>query len=269
MRDRDIVVRVATSWRRAVVSIRPRRLGYRTSYATTIKGRPAIRLMLELAPFMSGVRRRAIRRAIRQIGPAMLPRPSWSPSLPWLAGLLEGEGTFTARRNGSWVGISVEMSDRATVHRAASMLGASRIYRDAGSPELGWRPTFVTHISGNRAPAMAARATPVDGRAARSGHRSGLGFVDADQVVACAGQLHRSGVRQAPSRTWPLQRPLHALVSRSAYREGSGLPGAPLTGAVRKAPAFFPRLPPVEGCRRTSPDGASVGLAIHRLEATV
>ena len=200
MCDRDIVVRVARSWRRAVVSIRPRRLGHRTSYVTTIKGRPAIRLMLELAPFMSGIRRRAIRRAIRRIGPVVFPASSWSPSLPWLAGLLEGEGTFTARRNGTWVGISVEMSDRTTVHRVASMLGASSIHRDKGRPELGWRPTFVAHISGNRArpwllalrPWMGERRGAAIDLALDSWTPTRLWPAPASCVVPACGKPHRA-----------------------------------------------------------------------------
>jgi hypothetical protein len=98
--------------------------------------------MIELAPLMSAVRRAQIRRALRGIVSPRLPARAWTPTVAWLAGLLEGEGTFTAKAGrGSWVTISVEMCDRPTVARAAGMLGASAIWRDANDIDRGWKPT--------------------------------------------------------------------------------------------------------------------------------
>ena len=91
-------------------------------------------------------------RALRGIASPPLPGQSWTPTVAWLAGLLEGEGTFTAKAGrGSWVTISVEMCDRATVARAAAMLGASAIWRDANDIDRGWKPTYITKVSGNQA----------------------------------------------------------------------------------------------------------------------
>jgi hypothetical protein len=152
MCDHDVVDRAAGLLRRAVTPVAPRRLKHRPSYVTVIRGRPAIALMTELAPLMSAVRRAQIRRALRGIVSRQLPGRSWTPTVAWLAGLLEGEGTFTAKAGrGSWVTISLEMCDRPTVARAAGMLGASAIWRDANDVDRGWKPTYITKVSGNQA----------------------------------------------------------------------------------------------------------------------
>jgi hypothetical protein len=151
MCDRDVVERAARLLQRAVTPAKARGTGHRPSYVTVIKGRPAIRLMIELAPLMSAVRRAQIRRALASVAPTRLPARSWRPTVPWLAGLLEGEGTFTAKGRGSWVGVGVEMCDRPTVARVAAMLGASGISRDDGGGEKGWSPTYRIKISGNQA----------------------------------------------------------------------------------------------------------------------
>lgn len=165
MCDRDVVDRSARVLGRAVTAVVPRNPNHKRSYVTSIKGKPAIRLMLELAPLMSGVRRAQIRRALRGVVPTRLPASAWTPTVAWLAGLLEGEGTFTAKAgHGSWVTISVEMCDRATVARAAAMLGATAIWRDAGGSDRGWQPTFIAKISGNRARPWMATIRPLMGQ---------------------------------------------------------------------------------------------------------
>ncbi len=165
MCDQDVVARVARLLERAVCPVEPRAAGYRRSYVTTIKGRPAIRLMIELVPLLSDVRRGQVTRALSRVGPRALPQPAWSPTVPWLAGLLEGEGTFTAREKPhSWVTLSVEMCDRQTIERAASMLGATGIFKDEGGLDRGWSPTYSAKISGNRARPWMIRLRPLMGR---------------------------------------------------------------------------------------------------------
>lgn len=138
MCDQDVVDHAARILQRAVTPVAPRRSKYRPSYVTVIRGRPAIGLMVELAPLMSDVRRGQIRRALRGVVSSQLPGRTWTPTVPWLAGLLEGEGTFTSKAGrGSWVTISVEMCDRATAARAAAMLGATAIWRDANDIDRG------------------------------------------------------------------------------------------------------------------------------------
>jgi hypothetical protein len=152
MCDEDVVVHAAEILGRAVTRVAPRRPNLRPSFVTVIRGRPAIALMFELAPLMSGVRRAQIGRAVAGLACSQLPGQAWMPSVHWLAGLLEGEGTFTSRAgHGSWVTISVEMCDRATIARAAGMLGTTAIWRNARDVDRGWKPTYITKISGNRA----------------------------------------------------------------------------------------------------------------------
>jgi len=97
MCDRDVIEHSARVLGGAVTPVTPRNSKHRPSYVTSVKGKPAIRLMIELAPFMSGARRRQIRRALRDVVPIRLPASAWTPTVPLLAGLLEGEGTFTAK----------------------------------------------------------------------------------------------------------------------------------------------------------------------------
>lgn len=150
MCDRDVVHRVAGLICRAAYQVKRCRPGHRPSFVTSIKGRPAIDLMLDLAPLLSEARRAQIRRSLGK--PTMvLPAPVWSPSVDWLAGLLEGEGTFMAKARSSWVAISIEMCDRETVARAATMLRATRVTRGPDRAARGWKPTYRAKVSGNRA----------------------------------------------------------------------------------------------------------------------
>lgn len=168
MCDRDVVERAARLLHRAVTPAKARGERHRPSYVTVIKGRPATRLMFELAPLLSAVRRAQIRRAVRTVAATRLPARAWRPSVPWLAGLLEGEGTFTAKGRGSWVGVGVEMCDRETVERVAGMLGASGISRDDGGRDKGWDPTYRIKISGNRARPWLATLRPLMGERRRA-----------------------------------------------------------------------------------------------------
>ncbi len=65
MTDRDVVQRVARLLDRAVVALRPRRQHHKTPFAATIKGAPAVDLMLAVHDFMGVKRRTQIQRAIR------------------------------------------------------------------------------------------------------------------------------------------------------------------------------------------------------------
>jgi hypothetical protein len=67
----------------------------------------------------------------------------------WLAGLLEGEGTFTTTRADGHVYpvLELKMSDEDVVRRAATMLGAANIQiRQPKYP--WWKVTYVAKISG-------------------------------------------------------------------------------------------------------------------------
>lgn len=70
----------------------------------------------------------------------------------WLAGLLEGEGTFTATetRGHAYPLMKVEMCAEDVVVRASRLLGAPSVSRREPDHK-GWSPTYVAAISGNDA----------------------------------------------------------------------------------------------------------------------
>ena len=74
-------------------------------------------------------------------------------AVAWLAGLLEGEGSFTLNRYSPEIAypvVGVQMCDASVVARAARLIGAPSVWRREPA-QLGWSPTYVTAISGHRA----------------------------------------------------------------------------------------------------------------------
>lgn len=67
--------------------------------------------------------------------------------LLWLAGLLEGEGTFDAHR-GKYPRLRLAMTDRDIVGRAATLMGSSIRLTLNKAPA---QPTWHTEISGEKA----------------------------------------------------------------------------------------------------------------------
>lgn len=147
MTDRDVVVRVAELFHRAVVATDPRQPHHKVSYVTTIKGAPAARLMRALAPLMSPLRRSQIEKALGAHHPIRRSRSvaeelvtdgselSWEAAdaearTAWLAGLLEGEGSFLSARfdSYSYPRVQMTMCDRSVLERAMSLMPSSRIY---------------------------------------------------------------------------------------------------------------------------------------------
>jgi len=77
----------------------------------------------------------------------------------WLAGLLEGEGTFDAHR-GKYPRIRLAMTDRDIVGRAASLMDAKIRLSLHPAPA---QPTWHTEISGERAAAIMREILPFMG----------------------------------------------------------------------------------------------------------
>ena len=163
MCDRDVVERAARLIGRAAYEAAARHPGHRPTFITNIKGRPAVDLMLVLAPLLSEVRRTQVVRSLERLPTIVLPASDWHPSPHWLAGLLEGEGTFMAKSRTSWITISIEMCDRESVVRAAAMLGAKSVTRGPDRSARGWRPTYRAKISGNRARPWLVELRPLMG----------------------------------------------------------------------------------------------------------
>lgn len=70
----------------------------------------------------------------------------------WLAGLLEGEGSFLFPSPScypSQVGVSLQMTDEDVVARVGRLIGAT--YRRSIPPNPAWSPTFIIQVRGRRA----------------------------------------------------------------------------------------------------------------------
>lgn len=70
--------------------------------------------------------------------------------LAWLAGLLEGEGCFTLHKTSGWhyPMVSLKMTDRDVVERAAYLMGAPSVFKDGKrTAALGKKPVYVAHVT--------------------------------------------------------------------------------------------------------------------------
>jgi hypothetical protein len=192
MTDRDVVEHVAKLIGRAVVQLRQRKPHHKLPYATTIKGAPATRVMYAVRPFLCKTRRLQIDRAIStwrsRRGSQHRPRkdagdaPSRVPSeiallglltpptesraardQAWLAGVLEGEGSFLSKRRArnSYPVIKVEMCDLEVIEHVAVILNA-RVWVE-GPREEGWRPTYIAQIAGQHAADWMSQLRPYMG----------------------------------------------------------------------------------------------------------
>ena len=68
----------------------------------------------------------------------------------WLAGLLEGEGTFGINRYSPEIAypvIGLQMCDEGIVARVARLMGAPNVWRREAEQD-GWSPTYATAVSG-------------------------------------------------------------------------------------------------------------------------
>lgn len=83
--------------------------------------------------------------------------------LYWLAGLLEGEGSFqqgppSAPKSPR---IVLQMTDEDVVARAAKLLGVACVPYPAR--QVNWKPTFVCRLTGNRAVIVMQQLHPIMG----------------------------------------------------------------------------------------------------------
>ena len=87
----------------------------------------------------------------------------------WLAGLLEGEGTFTLTRSGTlaYPVVSVNMCDRIVIERAQRVLAAAGIWPKPPR-RANWSMTFVTQVSGQQAAEWMVRLRPLMGERRRA-----------------------------------------------------------------------------------------------------
>lgn len=87
--------------------------------------------------------------------------------LAWLAGLLEGEGSFFTERCGGKVRYSVvevTMTDHDVVTRAADLMGVKPAYRFAPAKQkAGHQPTWRARLRGKRAESLMHELLPLMG----------------------------------------------------------------------------------------------------------
>jgi hypothetical protein len=111
MTDHDVVARAAMLLERAVTPVPARQAHYKPPYVTQIKGHEAVGLMRAMRPVLGPDRRNQVDRALKSWAPKRIrrrgPLERFTPldafkfvadddrAASWLAGLLEGEGTFT------------------------------------------------------------------------------------------------------------------------------------------------------------------------------
>ena len=72
-------------------------------------------------------------------------------AMAWLAGLLEGEGTFGINRYSPDIAyplIGLQMCDEGIVARVARLMGAPNVWRREAEKD-GWSPTYATAVSGH------------------------------------------------------------------------------------------------------------------------
>jgi hypothetical protein len=83
--------------------------------------------------------------------------------LHWLAGLLEGEGSFMPGEPSSPNAprISLAMTDFDIVRRAADLLGIKSVGEYEG--KNGWQTSYSFHLKGNRAIAVMRQLYPLMG----------------------------------------------------------------------------------------------------------
>jgi hypothetical protein len=99
----------------------------------------------------------------------VLPSDASPNDLHWLAGLLEGEGSFMVgppSRPRAPI-IALAMTDEDVVARAARLLGC-KFHRVVDQREPRWRPAFQLRLSGARAVAWMAALQPLLGARRRA-----------------------------------------------------------------------------------------------------
>ena len=246
MTDRDTIVRVGELFRRAVVATRPRQTHHKVAYVTTIKGVPAARMMRALAPLMSPRRRTQIERALRDRGPRIGGRIrrssraaeelvtdgaelSWEAAnadarIAWLAGVLEGEGSFlSARFDGHcYPRVQMTMCDRFVLERAMTLMPGSHIYAvsDKRGDERGWSDSWIVMVNGLPSSRGHEGCAAVDGIAKNQGDRSFTFSLAPDPCCGSSLVVHRARMPAAARCPRTLQHPLHELGRAIAPRGG-------------------------------------------------
>lgn len=132
--------------------------------------------------------------------------------LAWLAGLLEGEGSFCkgppSKPNSPRVALS--MTDEDVVSRVALLLGV-RYHRSNRGKAKGWKPCFMLYQSGRPAVALMQRLRPLMGN-----RRQG----QIDRAVACYTDRRRIKLNFSKAQAIRSQLSSGSTVSAVARKHG-------------------------------------------------
>jgi hypothetical protein len=82
----------------------------------------------------------------------------------WLAGLFEGEGCFTTRRNRHEIRIALSMTDEDVVLKAAIAVGGPSVRVHSRKRKVHYKPTFEFELVGDRAVTFCQRILPFMGQ---------------------------------------------------------------------------------------------------------
>lgn len=98
-------------------------------------------------------------------GPPLSVQPPDDPrSVAWVAGLLEGEGTFSV--NAGHPRVSIEMTDRDVLERACEVMRAPGVWPKTPSERArsrGWSQTYATAVTGLRGAELMVKLRPFMG----------------------------------------------------------------------------------------------------------
>lgn len=240
MCDRDVIGRAARLMNIGHIHEYRRHLtaGHKVSYKILQRGPRAVALMRAVLPLMGNRQSRDIERAIacyrrlrrRMEPPQIRGNGNTERGTPWLAGLLEGEGTFVrVTSKNPTVSVSCEMSDRDVIEAVSTLIGATSVtvVDTERKRRRGWSVTYKTAIRGGRAVELMKLIHPVMGERRRGqidaalaswpGYERLVGPPPVCVVEGCTRPHRSRGLCNAHYMTWHRYR-----------RAGRPLPFTPL-----------------------------------------
>jgi hypothetical protein len=178
MTDIDVIQRVAALFEiKYIYAKKYNHDDWKDSYSIVLKGKRAIRIMNELYPLMGERRKQQIENAV-----GFKPETEYVSSnedwLHWLAGLLEGEGSFMkgTPSHPESHRIHVNMTDKDVIVKAAEVMGVNPFgpYRRTGR-DAQYKPRYYAVLVGAKGIDMMKQLRPLMG-----GRRQG----QIDDVIA-------------------------------------------------------------------------------------
>lgn len=169
MTDLDIIQRVATLFEiKYICTIKEKNTNWKDSYSILVKGKRAVRIMNELYPLMGTRRKQQIENAIGYQPITEEYESSGEDWFQWLAGLLEGEGSFMkgTPSKPQIPRIHLKMTDNDIIERAANILKVSYYgpYKvKSKNSDIEYKPHYIMWGLGKRAVELMKQLRPLMG----------------------------------------------------------------------------------------------------------